>query len=828
MALKDDLLKLVSRYTGGRVGYDGGGTVSTADILDGMSAADITREDRMSAGPDIRRRLQDKAMRGIPLTPLEEAQLRMYVEQDLPARREIKSRELGPEDAGRFMLGMLPQPRIMPREGAEPPGPDIRAEVRNRALAGRPLPGDEALLASYLENDLPARRERAANYMDEGATAGNFAQEMAPFVAGPAGRMGASGLMKAAEYAARSPYGKSAAFALPAAVAGLMPSEAGDKDGGDPRLKEIDRIRAEIATEKAKLETMGKQSFVSQTARENAAKPYLQSIDSAQRRIADLQREMREDAQRSAGDEKAEMMRIRGEAADKRDSVLRDAPKPFAKAFPTTSEIMPWMPVIAGGVTGGILGTARAYSSQRALGAWDKALEKASNPRLGNATREVEANVARNIADEWPVKTGMDQFKSKAVEYSAPAGAGALEGAIIPNLPHAYNILKTEEENPERKALQAYYRGLADNDPERARMKALLEDENALPKGNPAYKSAYDYFTNPMTQMLPRTLAGAGEGAGATLPGSTVGTAFSPWNKTLNVRHARTDALPKSFAKEGPPPTGPTPLTPAPGGASEQLPQLPQRALPPPLPEMAPTAPKATPDPATSVSATTTSKPPASLPDGHIWNEAGRGSKIHGPDGKYVGMDLVKGETKPKRLTKSKPPKAEDDVAGFVEGKAVPKKPDPVLTEDDFKGRARGGEVLDMARRYANGGSVLPPGLVAGNTPGRADALDVEVPNGAFIVPADAVSGIRGAGSNTEAGAKIWEQILPKPSQNYAAGGAVPIRISHGEIVISPDQVAAIGGGNLEHGHRILDQMVMKIREDNISHLSSLPPPAKS
>lgn len=801
MALKDDLLKLVSRYTGGRVGYDGGGTVSTADILDGMSASDITRDIR--PGPDVRGRLQDQAMRGVELSPLQREELRMYLERGLPERREIKSREV---------------------DGALP--------AIARTIAP-PIPGYN--FPTYEESTREFEAKRAANMerrggMTEGERmldlAKEYGTEAGPYAAGPM-------VAKAAPYVA------AAAKAIPKSVyasvplAGMFaPSEAQSPGQGDPRLKEIDRIRAEIATEKAKLETMGKQSFVSQVARENAAKPYLQSIDSAQRRIADLQREMREDAQRSAGDEKAEMMRIRGEAADKRDSVLRDAPKPFAKAFPTTSEIMPWMPVIAGGVTGGILGTARAYSSQRALGAWDKSLEKASNPRLGNATREVEANVARNIADEWPVKTGMDQFKSKAVEYSAPAGAGALEGAIIPNLPHAYNILKTEEENPERKALQAYYRGLADNDPERARMKALLEDENALPKGNPAYKSAYDYFTNPMTQMLPRTLAGAGEGAGATLPGSTVGTAFSPWNKTLNVRHARTDALPKSYGSGSSPPTPPTPLTPPTGGGGALPPPLPpQRALPPPLPPVAPPAPKATPDPATSVSATTTSKAPANLPDGHSWIDSGRGSKVKGPDGRWTEMGVVDQNASASKLPKGKqPPKtdAEDDVAGFVAGKPVPKKPDPELNEEMFKGRRDGGRLLDMARRYADGGSVLPPGLVAGPTGGRDDALDVAVPNGAYVIPSDCVSGIGGAGSNTERGAEIWKQILPPPTENYAAGGPVDIRISHGEIVVGPDQVAALGGGSIEQGHRVMDALIKRVREDNINHLASLPPPAKS
>ncbi len=226
-----------------------------------------------------------------------------------------------------------------------------------------------------------------------------------------------------------------------------------------------------------------------------------------------------------------------------------------------------------------------------------------------------------------------------------------------------------------------------------------------------------------------------------------------------------------------------------------------------------------------SVPATVSSEPPK-LPKGYTWNDLGVGSKIHGPDGRFSTMDLVNAKTKAKRSKKSEP---DDDLpsAGKLNGQDVPKKPDRVLTEEDFKGRADGGRVLALARRYADGGSVIAHGLVPGATPGRADALDVEVPNGAYVLPADVVSAM-GEG-NTAAGAEAWKQILP-PTQGdaYANGGTIPIMISDGEIVVNPDQVAQIGGGDLQHGHRILDQAVRKVRADHIAKLQSLPPPAKS
>ncbi len=795
MALKDDLLKLVSRYTGGRVGYDGGGTVSTADILDGMSASDITRDIRRDTDGQIAD-MQRRRGEGMPLTPMDREILRLRLADEV---RRVTDGTTG----SRLMQTLAPPIPGYNYPTYEQARPGIEAKMR----------GDQERRAGMSEG------ERALDLAKE------YGMEAAPYAAPYLGAKAAPYVAAAARAVPRSVYA-----GIP--IAGMFaPSEAGDKEGGDPRLKEIEQIRAQIAADKKKLEDMGKTNFISTVARENAAKPFLQSLDSAQRRIETLQNEMRDDAKAARSTAEADMRMVRGQAADKRDAVLRDSPKSFAQEFPTTSAIMPWMPVIAGGITGGLLGGARAVSNRGALSAWDSAIGKAANTQRAPATREVEAKIAEKIAADWPVKKGIDYVGGKAVEYSGPAAVGAVEGAIIPNLPHAYNAIRLQEENPERRALQTYYRNLADNDPERARTKALLDDENALPKGDPAYKSSIDYFKNWQTEMLPRSAAGAFEGAGATMPGSTMGTAFSPWNRTLAIRHAQTSALPKSPGSGSSPPTPPTPLTPPQGGGGALPPPMPpQAALPPPLPQLATPVPKATPDPATSVSATPTSKAPA-LPDGHSWVDSGRGSKVKGPDGRWTEMGVVAQEPATKKLPKGKPTKTnepDDDVAGFVAGKPVPKKADPELNEEMFRGRARGGEVLDMARRYANGGGVLPPGLVAGPTPGRADALDVAVPNGAYIIPADCVSGIQGADNNTEAGAEIWQQILPKPTQNYAAGGPVDIKISHGEIVVGPDQVTAIGGGDIQQGHRILDQMIMKIREENINHLASLPPPAKS
>ena len=136
---------------------------------------------------------------------------------------------------------------------------------------------------------------------------------------------------------------------------------------------------------------------------------------------------------------------------------------------------------------------------------------------------------------------------------------------------------------------------------------------------------------------------------------------------------------------------------------------------------------------------------------------------------------------------------------------------------------------------YAHGGSVSNgpvAGPVKGPTGGRADALPISVKSGAYVIPSDVVSGLPGAGNNTDAGMGLLEQMFGKAApEARAAGGAipdVPILISHGEFVISPEQVAKVGNGSMEHGHRVLDAFVKKMRAENIKHLRSLPGPAQS
>lgn len=142
----------------------------------------------------------------------------------------------------------------------------------------------------------------------------------------------------------------------------------------------------------------------------------------------------------------------------------------------------------------------------------------------------------------------------------------------------------------------------------------------------------------------------------------------------------------------------------------------------------------------------------------------------------------------------------------------------------------------------ADGGFVGP---LMGSTPGRADKLPIHVPNSSHVIPADVVSAL-GSG-NSQFGHRLlsgmfrnskplktisrnWMKSPPRPHLTMKAGGnagSVPIMASDGEFVISPEDVAHVGGGDHKRGHALLDKFILHVRKHNIKKLQSLPGPAK-
>ena len=138
----------------------------------------------------------------------------------------------------------------------------------------------------------------------------------------------------------------------------------------------------------------------------------------------------------------------------------------------------------------------------------------------------------------------------------------------------------------------------------------------------------------------------------------------------------------------------------------------------------------------------------------------------------------------------------------------------------------------------------VAPGALVGPTMGRADAISTKVPNGSHILPADTVSAI-GQG-NSMAGFHRLGTAFPHSAGSHPAGhpfgakgrGAgsfakggktdmVDVKLSDGEFRISPEDVAAIGGGDRERGHNILDAFIMHVRDKHIKKLAKLPGPEK-
>jgi hypothetical protein len=134
-----------------------------------------------------------------------------------------------------------------------------------------------------------------------------------------------------------------------------------------------------------------------------------------------------------------------------------------------------------------------------------------------------------------------------------------------------------------------------------------------------------------------------------------------------------------------------------------------------------------------------------------------------------------------------------------------------------------------------------PAGLIHSATPGRADLVPAKLRRGSYIIPADVVSGL-GEG-NTMAGAQMLHSSLPEAAAMASAGrvamaggglageGAaedpddLEVRLSGGEYQVAPDQVLALGRGDVREGAKALDELVHAVRAKTRASLDRMPPP---
>jgi len=133
-------------------------------------------------------------------------------------------------------------------------------------------------------------------------------------------------------------------------------------------------------------------------------------------------------------------------------------------------------------------------------------------------------------------------------------------------------------------------------------------------------------------------------------------------------------------------------------------------------------------------------------------------------------------------------------------------------------GKAGGGE---------QNGNIVHVGPIHSPVAGRTDHLPMHVPAGAYVIPAEEVAFL-GEG-NTLSGFKNITEMISKyhDDGSHDTGNPVPIVAAGGEYVIPPYAVLGIGNGDIDLGHRILDQFVMKLRKQHIKTLQKLAPPKK-
>lgn len=163
-------------------------------------------------------------------------------------------------------------------------------------------------------------------------------------------------------------------------------------------------------------------------------------------------------------------------------------------------------------------------------------------------------------------------------------------------------------------------------------------------------------------------------------------------------------------------------------------------------------------------------------------------------------------------------------------------------TARQAKAKGGFGIPLKVPGQYAKNRMHIGP--IHSSVAGRTDHLPMHVPSGSYVIPADIVSSM-GEG-NTIAGFKHMRRMFGGApyggggnpygqgagpyGEHMATGGdaeSVPIVAAGGEYVLSPKQVRLAGDGDLEMGHRVLDEFIKRKRTETVNTLKKLPGPKK-
>ena len=151
------------------------------------------------------------------------------------------------------------------------------------------------------------------------------------------------------------------------------------------------------------------------------------------------------------------------------------------------------------------------------------------------------------------------------------------------------------------------------------------------------------------------------------------------------------------------------------------------------------------------------------------------------------------------------------------------------------------------------GSRQLHVGPVVSAVPGRTDSHKIKVPSGSYVLPAETISHM--GQSNSVAGLKRaqdmfgsgpygmrLQQHMAHPhfphlaigGSLFSEGGArgegeyepVDVDVSGGEYIIPPWEIER-RWGNVQNGHKVLDDFVLSQRAEHAKTIKNLPPPAK-
>lgn len=394
-----------------------------------------------------------------------------------------------------------------------------------------------------------------------------------------------------------------------------------------------------------------------------------------------------------------------------------------------------------------------------------------------------------------PATTGMGHL------WRGLEGAGFGIGAAF--APDVFNMTQAPAANPEKEALKAYAFNLPDGHPDKAKAEAYAA---TLPDLNPVQTAAKENLRDPWL-LAERIGGGAAEGVGGALAAQYLplafGKAFKP--STYDWNFGGSSAVPERIEPTLPslsavPREIPEDVSALRAGIREAADRSSGAAGPASAPGPLPRLGEQDIAPAS----------PARKPRG------ARRSKSAGSTD-LSGTEPILPASQPDTSLPS--PETQDAAANELRrifGSSLAPKP------GDFK--SAGGGVEGHALGDAEPVHV---GALHSHDGGRTDTLPITVRAGSFVIPSDCVSAL--GENNSQAGMRILDHVFPKEpeSLHYSAGGAVPIMAAGGEYVVQPETVARIGGGDIDHGHNVLDQFVLNTRKDAIKTLKSLPGPSR-